>query len=81
MIRRVIADEMPFVSHSEDKIGVRSHNMLKYEKSAFGFVLFHRIKYLCDIAVLITRVKGQIYDLVVLRGVFVDIISAVFAYE
>ena len=80
MMCRVIADGVPLVRHTSDKLGISLHEMDKNKERAADLLCFQNIEYLFDIPVLISGIKCQVDDL--LRRVIsvprVNIIALVF---
>lgn len=74
----MVANKMPFIAHTFDKLRRGSYKVPEYEKGPGDIFFFQRIQYASHIAVLISRVKSQINNTVGVRVglVFVNKIAA-----
>ena len=63
----MIAHRVPLIPHSTDKIGVLINQICKDEKRGANVLFLQYVQNLFDISVFISRIKGQINDLITAR--------------
>ena len=58
----VIAEQMSLLRHTRNEVGIADDQIFKDEEGTGGAVLFQRVKNTGDVAVFVSRIKGEIDD-------------------
>ena len=68
MLGGVVTNQMPFVFHPSNQLGIPTDEIFQNKECAFGVMRFQRIENARDVSVFISRVKGEINNLFI--GIF-----------